>query len=220
MAGIAIAVILLIIVAIYSLSQLKQTVWTRTLGPVALDAKEKREAPDFDFKSDTQTLKKSDFLQHWTLLSFWAHWCAPCLEELPTLNQLGEQWQNASLQIMTVNIDDPKTESFESARRFLTENEVTLPTLFDRDGVIQKAFNVKDVPQHFLINPEGQIVWQAVGGFQWNDAHAREELMRVMGDDFYTEGSDPEEFEESTDLETMQEDRIPAPGDSKRVPAK
>jgi thiol-disulfide isomerase/thioredoxin len=216
MAGMAIAAILLMIVVIYSLSQLKQTVWTRTLGQVALDAKEKRPAPEFNFKDGEQSLQSADLLGHWTLLSFWAHWCAPCLEELPTLNQLGDQWQNASLQIITVNIDDPKTESFESARRFLTDNEVTLPTLFDRDAFIQKAFAVKDVPQHFLINPEGQIVWQAVGALQWNDARAREELMRVMGDDVYTEGSDPDGYEEPMDSMSPE----PAPQDSNSEPAK
>ena len=81
---------------------------------------------------------------------------------------------------VTVNIDDPNGEDFESAHKFLLENEIALPTLFDRTGELKAAFNVHDLPQHFLINPEKKIVWQAIGAFKWSDLKARDQLMKLM----------------------------------------
>lgn len=199
MAGVALAVMCLIGVAIYSLSQLKETVWTSSLQELSVQAVESRALPDFQFKDGDQTLKPADFHGHWTLLSFWAHWCGPCLEEMPALNQLGEQWQSTALQVLTVNVDDPTSESFESARQFLTDNEITLPTFYDRQKVLKNAFGVEELPQHFLINPQGQVVWRAVGAFKWNDPKARDQLVLVMGDEAFSDGDGIDGFEDTTD---------------------
>ena len=180
MAGMAIAAIVLIAVAIYSLSQLNTATWTSNLKDPVLNPSLRQDLPHFEYSDESKSLKAQNFEGKWTLLTFWAYWCGPCLEEMPALNQLGQQWQGPEFNIVTVNIDDPKSENYESARKFLTVNSVILPTLFDKTGELKRAFGVSDLPRHFLINPEAKIVWQATGAFKWSGSQAQAQLMKLM----------------------------------------
>jgi thiol-disulfide isomerase/thioredoxin len=199
MAGMAVAAIALIATAIYSLNQLNSPAWTSSLKDLALNPTLRQELPQFEYSSEGKSLKAQNFEGKWTLLTFWAYWCGPCLEEMPALNQLGQQWQGPDFEILTVNVDKPGTEEFEAGRKFLTENSVVLPTLFDKTGELKKAFNVTDLPQHFLISPDKKIVWQAKGAFKWNDAKARDQLMKLMEDESQAVQDNPkaEQDEES-----------------------
>ena len=194
MAGMAVAAIVLIGVAIYSLSQLKQGGWTSSLKDPVLNPTLRQELPQFEYSSEGKSLKAQNFEGKWTLLTFWAYWCAPCLEEMPGLNQLGQQWQGPEFEVVTVNVDDFPSENYEAARHFVTDESIVLPTLFDKTGDLKKAFGVKDLPHHFLISPEKKIVWQAIGSFKWNDDKARAQLLRIMEKETETQDlKDPKE---------------------------
>lgn len=182
MAAMAVLVILLIGVAIYSLSQMKPETWTSSLKEPDIQPTLRQNLPNFEYSNEGQQLKTDDFKEKWTLLSFWANWCEPCREELPLLNQLSQQWQGPEFDVVTVNIDEPRSESLEAARKFLSEGELQFRTLFDTNGVLKRAFSVTDLSQHFLISPEGKIVWQAKGAFQWTSPKAIDQLMKIMED--------------------------------------
>jgi len=181
MAGMALAAIVLISVVIYSLSQLNSIASSSPLHDLTIQPTLRQNLPHFEYSDEGKTLKPENFAGHWTLMTFWAYYCAPCLEEMPALNQL--QQQNADFEITTVNVDEPGSESFEAARHYLSDQQIVLATLFDRKGVLKKAFDVTELPQHFLISPEGKIVWKATGAFKWNEAKARDQLARAMNDD-------------------------------------
>ena len=72
--------------------------------------------------------------------------------------------------------------NFEAAKKFLSEQGIALPTLFDTTGSLKQAFAVSQLPHHFLISPSLKIVWQATGAFKWNEIAARDQLMKVMED--------------------------------------
>ncbi len=200
MAGMAIAAIILIGVVIYSLSQLNTTVWTSSLKDLSVKPNLQQNLPHFEYSDESKEriLKPESFAGHWTLLTFWAYWCGPCLEEMPALNQLGQQYQGSEFEILTVNVDDPKSENFEAARRFLSEQDIVLASVFDRKGELKKAFAVEDLPQHFLINPKMQIVWKAKGAFKWNEPKARDQLIRAMTEEIQPEDSKEEPSQESS----------------------
>jgi len=187
MALMAVAAILLIGIAIYSLSQIGTGEGASSLNDLVLNPSAPQSVPAFQFSDQGKTLAPESFKGHWTLLTFWANWCGPCLEEMPALNTLGQQWQGARFEILTINTDDPKSENYEAAHNFLSEHEIVLPTMFDPAGVLKKAFGVEELPRHFLINPDAKIVWQEKGAFKWNEAKARDQLMRAMGDEAFPE---------------------------------
>lgn len=183
MTGMAFVILALIGLAIYSFSQIKQTPWTSSLSDPVITSTLRQELPHFEYFNEGKTLKAQNFEGKWTLLSFWAHWCGPCLEEMPALDQLSQGWQGPEFEVITVNVDDPNSEDFEAARKFLVDNEIAIPTLFDKSGDLKKAFDVHDLPTHFLISPEKQIVWKARGAFKWNGNKAHDQLMKIMEDE-------------------------------------
>lgn len=193
MAAAATAILVLLGVAIYSLSQLSQSSWTGALRTPNLQSTSRQNLPHFEYAQDGKTLNPASFAEKWTLLSFWSYGCPPCLEEMPSLNQLALNWQGPQFEILTVNVDEDSAEDSEQAKRFLQEQQIVLPTLFDHGHVLKDAFGVHEYPRHFLISPEGQIVWQAVGAFKWSDVGTRDQLLRLMERRSSAELQDPAE---------------------------
>ena len=175
----------LLIGAIYSLSHLTSAPWTRSLEAPNLSAgtltNEPGKLPDFNFRDESgKVLSPDRFEGRWTLLTFWSYGCTPCMLELPGMNQFVLNWQGPEFDVLTVNTDEEQTENLEQAHQFLLDQEITLPTVFDSKGVIRKAFDVTEYPRHYVINPEGRILWAASGAFNWNDPSARDQILRLM----------------------------------------
>lgn len=99
---------------------------------------------------------------------------------MPALNQLALNWQGPEFQIITVNLDREQAEDFETAKKFLTDNEIVLPTALDDGEKLKRAFGVVEIPRHFLVNPKGEIIWSAMGAFAWNSPAARDQLLKLM----------------------------------------
>lgn len=192
------AAIFLIGIIIYSLNQLSAPAWTSSLKDPALNPTLRQDLPQFEYSHEGKILKAQNFEGKWTLLTFWAYWCGPCLEEMPALNTLGQQWQGPEFEIVTVNLDKPESDDFESAHKFMTENSIVLPTLFDKAGELKSAFGVQELPQHFLISPDKKIRWKAVGAFRWNEAKARDQLLKLME-------SETVKQEEATEQQPLQD---------------
>jgi thiol-disulfide isomerase/thioredoxin len=193
MAGVAVAMICLLGVAIYSLSRLQTAPWTSSLTTPDIQSTLRKNLPQFELRDGEKSLTPQQFEGKWTLLSFWSYSCPPCLEELPALNQLGNNWQGPELQIIAVNTDPSGSENLELAKRFLTEQEITLLTYFDSKGALTGPFEIQEIPRHFLVNPNKQIVWDAKGAFKWNEASARDQLLRAIEPQAPESAQDPGE---------------------------
>lgn len=180
MAAVAVAVLILLGGAIYSLSRFESATAVVTLKQPGIVITDRKNLPQFEYAADDKMFSTQTLVGKWTLISFWAAWCQPCLDEMPALNQLSQNWQGPEFQVITVNTDEPGSENFEVARDFLVANEIVMPTYFDKDGKLKKAFQVDAVPRHFLVSPKGEIVWEGQGAFTWNDGKTRDQLLKVM----------------------------------------
>ncbi len=117
-------------------------------------------APDFT-RNDLsgQPLRLDQFRGRVVLLNFWATWCAPCIEEIPVFSRWQRQYGDAGLQVIGVSMDDDEA----AVRRFLAKHEVPYPILMG-DAKLGKAFGgVYGLPQSFLIDARGRIVFRNVG---------------------------------------------------------
>lgn len=137
-------------------------------------------APNFQGTYDNQSFQTQDLIGQWHLLTFWAYWCLPCLEELPTLGQLDEQWSENQLKIVAINLDDPQSENFQNAKQFLIDQNLKFQSYFDGDRTIAKAFQIKELPRNLLLNPKGEIVWQASGTKDWSNSTTQGELKKII----------------------------------------
>jgi peroxiredoxin len=97
-----------------------------------------------------------------TILSFWATWCKPCKTELDAINAIYEEWQEKfGVELVAVSIDNTRT-----SRRVIPMVEQKgwpYTILTDTNQNVQRALNFRSIPQTFLVNGEGKIIYSHSG---------------------------------------------------------
>lgn len=103
------------------------------------------------------------------LLHFWATWCPPCLEELPSLFQLQRRLTDPDFELLTVSVDD----SAAVVKRFFSRNKLPqLPVLVDPSRATPKSYGTDKFPETYLIDRSGQLVYRFVNKRNWGSASA------------------------------------------------
>lgn len=100
------------------------------------------------------------------LVNFWATWCEPCLEEMPSLEALQDQMKGKAFTLLTVNME----ESDAKVQRFLQATllqEDSLLVLYDSFGTVAKQWKARMLPVSFLVGPDGRIRQTLVGAADW-----------------------------------------------------
>jgi cytochrome c biogenesis protein CcmG, thiol:disulfide interchange protein DsbE len=94
------------------------------------------------------------------VLNFWASWCVPaCTDEAPSLQAIWEQYRTKGVTVVGVNIQDREAP----ARAFIQRFGLTFPTGMDPRGVIAIDYGVYGVPETYLIDQSGRIVYKYAG---------------------------------------------------------
>ena len=108
-----------------------------------------------------------DFKGKLIILNFWATWCAPCKEEMPSLDDLQSNTKLSNLKIFPINIgqeDVSKSESF-----FKELNIENLDIYFDAPITLAKKFSLRGVPTTIIFNKEGKEFARIMGSIDFND---------------------------------------------------
>lgn len=111
-------------------------------------------------------LKLSDLKGKVVLLNFWATWCPPCREEIPSMIKLNKIMAGKQFQMVAVSIDEGGRPSIESF--FQTTGFSDLPAYTDPDSRAAKAYGITGVPETFIINKNGIIVKKVIGPLAWD----------------------------------------------------
>lgn len=98
----------------------------------------------------------ADYRGHPILLNFWATWCQPCREEMPSFERLYRDDAARGLRIVAVSIDDRGAET--KIRDFVHEYGLTFDVLHDPRLRVKDAYQVRGVPETVLISSTGRIV--------------------------------------------------------------
>ncbi|MFZ0743022.1 MAG: TlpA disulfide reductase family protein [Terracidiphilus sp.] len=127
-------------------------------------------APDFTVADGTNTVHLASYRGQVVLLNFWASWCAPCVEELPSLLQLHHDDPN--LVVLAVSIDeDPDAYS-----NFIRRRHVDLITVRDPSQSAASLFHTDMWPETYVIDRKGVIRRKFIGATDWSDPEIREYL--------------------------------------------
>ena len=122
-------------------------------------------APDFELEDiDGQMFDLKSTRGRWVFLHFWASWCGPCREEMPTIQALSEIIDEDKLHFVLVNTAEDEDTIFN----FLGIIAPNLTSMMDVDGQITEIWKPRGLPTTFLIDPEGMVRYQAIGGREWN----------------------------------------------------
>lgn len=132
------------------------------------------EAALLDAEDGTHSL--ADYRGKWVVLNFWATWCAPCRQEMPSLDRL----QAAMPEIAVVPVATGRN-AVEGIRRFFEQAEVKgLPILRDPTSELARAMHVLGLPVTVILNPEGQEVARLIGDAEWDSDSARAILAALV----------------------------------------
>ncbi len=118
-------------------------------------------APLFTISDGKQTIDLAKLRGRVVVLNLWATWCAPCLEELPSLLEL--QRRMPQIAIVGVALD----QSEDVYRHFLTEHHVQITTVRDDNGRINTLYGTALLPETYIIDKNGLLVRKFVSAQDW-----------------------------------------------------
>jgi thiol-disulfide isomerase/thioredoxin len=137
-------------------------------SPVKAGVREKMPVPETALLSLTNVpLKLSDLKGKVVLLNFWATWCPPCREEIPSMMKLNKAMAGKPFQMVAVSIDEGGVPEIES---FFKSSGFSLPTYTDPGAAAQKTYGITGVPESFLIDKNGILVKKVIGPLAWDSA--------------------------------------------------
>jgi thiol-disulfide isomerase/thioredoxin len=134
-------------------------------------------APDFTLADmDGETFALESARGKWVFLHFWASWCGPCREEMPAIQKMHEQFKDDQLVMVLINTAEDEDTIF----RFLGEIGMDMDSLMDRDGLVTEKYKPRGLPTTILIDPKGNVQYQAIGGREWHQPKYVEFLHQLV----------------------------------------
>lgn len=108
------------------------------------------------------------------VVSLWATWCVPCIQELETINdQLAERQKESNFKLIAISIDDARTAA--KVKSFITGRGWSFDFYQDINSDLKRALNISDIP-HILLIKNGRIVYQHNGYVPGNEEELFEKI--------------------------------------------
>jgi peroxiredoxin len=144
-------------------------------GP--LKAELNKPAPDFTLVDlQGNTWKLSDLKGNVVFINFWATWCSPCIEEMPSMQKLYLGMQKAPFKMLAIlNNDRP-----EYAQNLTTRMSITFPILIDPDSKVATQYGLTGVPETFIVDAQGILREKFIGPRNWNSQGAMQMLRNYL----------------------------------------
>ncbi len=121
-----------------------------------------RLAPDFTVSDGTTTVHLASYRGRVVLLNFWATWCGPCVEEIPSLLEL--QHKMPQVQVIAISTD----EDDAAYRKFIATHHIDLLTVRDGDQKAAEKYSTEQYPETYVIDRNGMIRRKFIGAQDWN----------------------------------------------------
>src|ERR1700722_3616107 len=134
-------------------------------------------APDFSIKADNgKTVTARQFGGKLLILNFWATWCPPCVQEVPSLDLLQRALGPKGLVVLGVSEDkDPK-----AYQDFLARFHVTYMTARDPAVEIKPKYGTVQIPESYLIDTNGKVVEKIVGEANWSSEQMFQHVQSLL----------------------------------------
>ncbi len=124
-----------------------------------------RDTPPLSLQTlDGKRLELEDYLGKVVVLNFWATWCPPCVEEIPSLERLRALRQDRGLEVLSVDVGEEPGE----VRAFLEDKPVNYPVALDPEARAFKAWNTYAFPTTFILDRKHRIRYAVFGAFAWD----------------------------------------------------
>ncbi len=138
-----------------------------------------KKAPDFtlvDMEGNEHTL--SQYSGRVVMVNFWATWCPPCREEMPSMQRIWKLLQGDGFVILAVDIG----ETAEEIEPFVMEYDIDFPILLDPDSKVATAWSARGLPTTYLVDRSGNIAYRAIGGREWDSELILQTIKKMLAE--------------------------------------
>lgn len=149
------------------------------LSTELIELEHKPIAPRFslpDMQDEQREL--SDYLGKPVIISFWGTWCPPCRKEIPYFNRASNKLKNDDIVMLFVNINEAK----ETIEAFIKKVPINLTILRDETAEQLTNWNLTGLPVTFILDPEGRVVYQAMGERAWDSDEILDKVRKLKTD--------------------------------------
>lgn len=116
------------------------------------------------------------------ILSFWATWCKPCIKELNTISEVYYDWQDETgVKLVAVSIDNARSSS--KVLPMVNGKGWDYEVYLDPNGDFKRAMGVNMIPHTFLLNGDGEVVWQHTSFSEGSEIELIEKVRKVANDE-------------------------------------
>jgi peroxiredoxin len=126
---------------------------------------------------DGKAQRLEDYRGRVVLVNFWATWCAPCLEEMPSIERLRRSFDARRFAVLAVNVGQgPKVAGDFADKLGLGGFHV----LLDRDLKVSKAWGARVLPATFIVDPAGKVRYSHFGAIDWSRPDVRAQIATLI----------------------------------------
>jgi cytochrome c biogenesis protein CcmG/thiol:disulfide interchange protein DsbE len=124
-----------------------------------------KEAPNFYLEGlNCKKVELKDFKGKVVFINFWATWCSPCKEEMPSMEALYQQFKEKAFVFLSISVD---YKGRKSIKEFIEKNHYTFPVLLDQKYSTLDLYEVKRILTTFIIDKKGMMIGKEIGPRDW-----------------------------------------------------
>jgi peroxiredoxin len=121
-------------------------------------------APDFTVSDSQRTVSLHDYKGQVIVLNFWASWCAPCIEEMPSLVEMQQQLKDRVVVLAVATDEDP-----DGYKRFMHDHNLGLITVNDSAQKSNAKYGTWGWPETYIIDRKGIVRRKFIGPVEWTN---------------------------------------------------
>jgi len=106
------------------------------------------------------------------LLSFWATWCKPCIEELNEYKKIYEEYKDKGFKMFAISTDDERTVA--KVKPFVKSKDFKFPVLLDTNSDVARLYYAQSVPYSVILNKKGMIIYSHLGYMRGDEVKVKE----------------------------------------------
>ncbi|HUO31084.1 MAG TPA: TlpA disulfide reductase family protein [Bryobacteraceae bacterium] len=125
-------------------------------------------APNFTITADNgRVITPANFGGRLLVLNFWATWCQPCVEEVPSLNEFAKEMAGSGVVVLGVSMDT-KPDAYQA---FLNRAHISFMTARDPQAKISAEYGTFKYPESYIIDSKGKVIQKIIGATNWTDGN-------------------------------------------------
>jgi len=132
---------------------------------------QQKKAPNFVLKSsDGTTYELNKYKGKVVVVNFWATWCGPCRKEIPDFIEVYKKYEEKGLEIIGISLD---RDGWAKVKPFVKANNISYPIVVDDANVAPSFGKIEFIPTTFIVDKNGNIVDEHVGGMSKTQLEAK-----------------------------------------------